>query len=276
MATSLTAETLVWLEQHPQWDPRLQLLPRAERQAELVSRAERSAAGDADPADSRKDAAVAASPELRGVMKWYQEAGIHDHANCGSMCFAAQGMASDMAIANMYFDVLGGLDMQQAGGDQPKVETLDGVPESFAGPQLAHLVAHEVGHTLGLRHNFKASALYTLDEINSAELKGKPHAGSVMDYIGTNFNIDKDRVQGDYCMVGIGLYDMWAIEYGYTFDDPAKVAARVGEKGHAYLTDEDTGGPDPLARRYDFSKDPLDFAVADMELVRQLRAAILD
>jgi len=271
MATSLTRESLVWLEQHPQWDPRIQLLPNADRAAELEARRARVAAGDADPADSRKDPAIAASPELRGLGKWYAEAGVHDHSNCGSMCFAAQGMASDMAIANMFFEV-----MELQAADAPKGDVLDGVPESFAGPQLAHLVAHEVGHTLGLRHNFKASALYTLDEINSAELKGKPHAGSVMDYIGTNFNVDKDRVQGDYCMVGIGLYDMWAIEYGYTFDDPAKVAARVGEKGHAYLTDEDTGGPDPLARRYDFAKDPLDFAKSEIELIKQLRATILE
>lgn len=269
-ATSLNREALVWLESHPQWDPRIQLLPRAERQTALEERLARVAAGDTDAADSRKEVAVAATPELRGLLKWYAEAGV-DHSQCGSMCFAAQGMASDMALANMYFDVLG-----TESADAPKGETLDGVPEPFAGPQLAHLVAHEVGHTLGLRHNFKASSLYTLAEINSPELKGKPNAGSVMDYIGTNFNVDKDRVQGDYCMVGIGPYDMWAIEYGYTFDDPAKVLARVGEKGHAYLTDEDTGGPDPLARRYDFTKDPIEFANAEIALIKQLRGAILE
>ena len=295
-ATSLTAESLVWLETHPQWDPRIQLLPAALRQTELDARAERLSAGDTDAADSRKDSAVAASPELRGLLKWYQESRAGDHASCGStcdatMCFAAQGMASDMAIASMYFDALDPNALALQGGDPPKdgapkvdtpkvdtpkVETLDGVPESFAGPQLAHLVAHEVGHTLGLRHNFKSSSLYTLSEINSAEMKGKPHAGSVMDYIGTNFNVDKEQVQGDYCMIGIGPYDLWAIEYGYTFEDPAKVAARVGEKGHAYLSDEDTGGPDPLARRYDFTKDPIEFARAEMELIKQLRAVILE
>jgi len=277
-ATSLTPEALVWLEAHPEWDPRIQLLPSSERAEVLAERTKRAAAGDLDPADSRKDPAIAASPAMRELVTSMGLDG-HDHSKCGSMCFAAQGMASDMAFANMAFETLGLLEVAQtADPNAPKtpVETLDGVPEAFAGPQLAHLVAHEVGHTLGLRHNFKASSLYTLDEINSDKVKGKPLASSVMDYMGTNFNLDKDNIQGDFTMVGIGPYDMWAIEYGYTFDDPAKVTARVGEPGHQYLTDEDTGGPDPLARRYDFSKDPLDYAKAEIDLVKQLRAAILD
>jgi hypothetical protein len=53
-------------------------------------------------------------------------------------------------------------------------KTLDGIPEWFVGPALAHLTVHEVGHTLGLRHNFKASSIYSLSEINSEGMKGKP------------------------------------------------------------------------------------------------------
>src|SRR6185503_6475944 len=70
---------------------------------------------------------------------------------------------------------------------KPKEEMIDGMPESFVGPLLAHLVAHEVGHTLGLRHNFKGSSVYKLSDINSEEFKGKKtFAGSVMDYTPVN------------------------------------------------------------------------------------------
>ena len=78
-----------------------------------------------------------------------------------------------------------------------------------------------------------------------------------MDYLPVNFNMEKGRLQGDYAMIGIGPYDMWAIEYGYSFEkDYAKVLKRVSEANLCYGTDEDTSGPDPLARRYDFSKKP--------------------
>lgn len=159
------------------------------------------------------------------------------------------------------------------------VDLLDGMPEWFVGPLLADLVAHEVGHTLGLRHNFKASALMDLDEINSEEVKGKkPFTASVMDYSPINYRFDSGEVQGDYAMIDIGPYDFWAIEYGYTFEDKklADILKRCSEPELQYATDEDTSGPDPLARRYDFAADPLDFAQEQMKLVKLYRERILE
>ena len=55
-------------------------------------------------------------------------------------------------------------------------------------------------------------------------------------------------------MIDIGPYDFWAIEYGYTLDDKKlpEILKRCTEPELQYATDEDTSGPDPLARRYDF------------------------
>lgn len=158
-------------------------------------------------------------------------------------------------------------------------DMLDGIPEWFVGPLLADLVAHEVGHTLGLRHNFKASAALPLDKINSNEVKGKKTiTASVMDYTPVNYRYESGEVQGDYGMTGIGPYDFWAIEYGYTFDEKKlpEILKRCSEPELQYATDEDTSGPDPLAMRYDFSADPLDYAQEQMKLVRVYRDRILD
>jgi hypothetical protein len=86
---------------------------------------------------------------------------------------------------------------------------------------LAELVAHEVGHTLGLRHNFKASSTLSLKDINSNGVKGqRTIASSVMDYIPINMPYQlESETRGDYTMIGIGPYDYWAIEYGYTPDE---------------------------------------------------------
>lgn len=158
-------------------------------------------------------------------------------------------------------------------------EMLDGMPEWFVGPLLADLVAHEVGHTLGLRHNFKASALRTLEEVNSKEVKGVlPFASSVMDYNPINYRYEAGDVQGDYTMIDIGPYDYWAIEYGYTMKDGEldKILKRCSEPELQYATDEDTSGPDPYARRYDFAKDPLSHANEQMKLVKLYRGRLLD
>ena len=164
------------------------------------------------------------------------------------------------------------------GPAKPPVSMLDGMPEEFVGPLLVELVAHEVGHTLGLRHNFKASTIYDVSKVNSNEIKGKkPHAGSVMDYLPVNIKVDNGEVQGDWAMISIGPYDEWAIEYGYSLSSNLKpVLARVGEPELVYGTDEETDGPDPRARRHDFGKRPLDYANGQMKLIQNQRKRLVE
>ena len=157
-----------------------------------------------------------------------------------------------------------------------EAQKLDGIPEDFIGPLLTELVAHEVGHTLGLRHNFKASTIYSLDEIANKDTDGNPIAGSVMDYLPINMRMKDGKIQGEHTMNDIGPYDMWAIEYGYTFSkDLKKILQRVADPQLVFATDEDTWGPDPRARRYDFTKDPLDYAKDQMELAAYHRKNLL-
>lgn len=282
-------ETLAWLKTYPQWDPRVRLAPAASRDslvAEILKKGPQAYGGHS---------LAATDPAFIGVNEFDGLIGRTSQVN--GFCRAADFKALDMAMMRFSMDLLStefGADADETGkGDakddkdkkkepEKKEEMLDGVPEWFVGPLIAELVAHEVGHTLGLRHNFKASSIYSLEKINSDEVKGKKAlAGSVMDYLPVNmFRIKKDDPQGDYAMTNIGPYDMWAIEYGYTLsdkpEDMKKILSRVSEPELQYATDEDTYGPDPFARRYDFAADPLAYAIRQMELAKFHRGRILD
>ena len=283
-------ESRAWLAEHPRWDPRVRFAPPSQRShiaAQLRANAIKPYAGVRQEdwktrmlGDDIRDGLVGRTSQVNGF------------------CMAATGRRVDTAIMRMVLTMGPGAlfgddkkkedeEKEEPNSDKSekdeKPETkekesmLDGMPESFIGPLLADLVAHEVGHTLGLRHNFKASSVYSLAEINSNELKGqKPLAGSVMDYLPINLRLEEGEVQGDYAMIDLGPYDMWAIEYGYSFDkDYAKVLKRVGEPELQFATDEDTYGPDPLARLYDFGKEPLDFAKEQARLVERFRKRLM-
>jgi hypothetical protein len=81
---------------------------------------------------------------------------------------------------------------------------------------MTALIMHEVGHTLGLNHNMKASQLCTPAQLEDADfIKGKCLTGSVMDYAAMNITVDRSK-QGHYTDVAVGPYDIWAIRFGYT------------------------------------------------------------
>ena len=267
---SFSPETMQWLERHPSWDPRVLFASPAERTEMIQARREHGPKAYGGHAMAHVDTEMMGDDEYDGLL------GRTSQIN--GLCLAADGKALDLQILKMHLTMLrsGLLPMGDEGADEDE-DMLDGMPARFIGPLLADLVAHEVGHTLGLRHNFKASSLYTLEEINSEKVKGKPFTASVMDYTPININMHDDRIQGDFAMVAVGPYDEWAIEYGYTFDKNLKpILARCTEPEHAYLTDEDTSGPDPFARRYDFTKNPLDYAKSQIELSKWHRERILD
>ncbi|MEM1304073.1 MAG: zinc-dependent metalloprotease, partial [Planctomycetota bacterium] len=148
---------------------------------------------------------------------------------------------------------------------------------------LKEVTMHEVGHTLGLRHNFKASTLYSVDELNDVSKTSKTGvSASVMDY--NPANIAPGGVeQGDYYSTTIGPYDYWAIEYGYTpmSDEKTgldKITSRSGEPGLAYATDEDTRGidPDPHSYRFDMSDDLVAYAEREAQLVSEAWPKIVE
>lgn len=272
----VSAETLAWLADKPRWDPRVRLA-HPSRRNEVMARIRKESA---QPLSGHPVGNVK-TPNLMGDDLYDGLVGRSTQMN--GLCMAGQGKSIDLALMAMHLALQDGEKKPEEKKEEkkedkkPEEPLLDGMPESFIGPLLAELVAHEVGHTLGLRHNFKASSIYTFEEINSDAVKGKkPLAGSVMDYLPININAQDGKPQGDWSMTSIGPYDEWAIEYGYTFNDTKPVLARVNEPELVYGTDEEVGGPDPRAMRYDFSKHPIDYARNQMALVKKHRGRIVD
>ncbi|MFN0058115.1 MAG: zinc-dependent metalloprotease [Planctomycetota bacterium] len=268
-------DALAWLADHPEWDPRLLLASPHERCAISEQIAKSSASAFGGHPLGLVDGTLLGDDEFDGL--------VGRHSQVNGLCMAAAGKSLDLAKIHMFYAILPEADKaaeksKDGEAECEKEDLLDGMPAKFIGPMLADLVAHEVGHTLGLRHNFKASALHTLAEVNSAKLKGKaPYGASVMDYNPINVYVKEGELQGDYTMIDIGAYDFWAIEYGYSFaDDLQPVLARCTEPAHRYATDEDTMGPDPLARRYDFSANPIDYCRDVTALVTYLRERLLE
>jgi len=151
--------------------------------------------------------------------------------------------------------------------------------DKFVALFLKNVTMHEVGHTLGLRHNFRASTVYDEAELSDpAFTAAHGISGSVMEYNPWNLAVKGER-QGEYAMSTLGPYDYWAIEYGYKPVDPAqetaelaKIAARSSEPWLAYSTDEDVAyfAIDPAVNQLDLGSDPLAYAKKRLALVHEL------
>ncbi|HEY7897786.1 MAG TPA: zinc-dependent metalloprotease [Gemmatimonadaceae bacterium] len=92
------------------------------------------------------------------------------------------------------------------------------MPDSLMGRTLEFVVAHEIGHTLGLSHNFKASSMYPADSVRSRTwVHRMGHTPSIMDYARFNYVAQpSDSIDVDDLIPRVGPYDRFAIMWGYT------------------------------------------------------------
>ena len=174
-----------------------------------------------------------------------------------------------------------GLDVLAARGeidpDSPEAEV-------YVEAYLMDVTMHEVGHTLGLRHNFRASRMNSEKDLDNPEFT-KTHSlgGSVMDYLPINLP-QPGEPAGKPFDTTLGPYDYWAIEYAYkplpADATPAqqkaellKIAARNTEPGLDYGTDEDNFlGMDPASLQGDLGADPIAYANKRIAIAHDLFA----
>ncbi|MDX1935108.1 MAG: zinc-dependent metalloprotease [Capsulimonadales bacterium] len=164
------------------------------------------------------------------------------------------------------------LDLSEPAGLTPARE------KDYTEQLLLETVTHEIGHVLGLTHNFIASTQLTLEQLKNPQVvREQGISASVMDY--NNFNISAIGAPGvDFYSQTVGVYDLWAIRYGYSTFAPGaetaglkEIASQSNRPGHAYEEDITAFiGLDPRVVQYDISGQPLDYWERMLQLSRRL------
>ena len=149
---------------------------------------------------------------------------------------------------------------------------------------IISLTMHEVGHTLGLRYNFKSSWIYDAKEVHDVSITGNNHIGSVMDYDPINL-APEGVTQGNYFPSGPGFYDIWAIEFGYTPNLSDEQRENILSKStlpeYIFGTDGDAmSSPgvniDPRNLRGDMSNDPITYTSDRIDIIDKKIAELPD
>ena len=154
---------------------------------------------------------------------------------------------------------------------------------------MHYLILHEVGHTLGLNHNMKATQLHDHKDAHDPEITKGILAGSVMDYPSVNY-APVGVKQGDFYTEKPGPYDDWVIEYGYSQALPnteeeekrlQQILSRSTQPELAFGNDaDDMRAPgrhlDPRINIFDMSSKAIEYARDRFELIKDTSGKLKD
>lgn len=192
-------------------------------------------------------------------------------------CLASTGevKACHIGIFSSVPDLLQLWYFTQCGATDPKAWDVE-LPQSVMDELMKLVFTHEIGHSLGLEHNFFASSLYSPEQLRDNDFLSRHGMGSsIMDYMRCNFVLRPgDRTDLRNRIARIGEYDRWAIEYGYrifpgeTPEEQERNRQEWIERTSADPAHWFIGGNDVQAQSEDLSNDHV---AANTQAVENLR-----
>lgn len=156
--------------------------------------------------------------------------------------------------------------------------------DELMGELIRFVSSHEIGHTLGLRHNFGSSSTVPVDSLRSNSFLEKwGHTPSIMDYARFNYVAQpSDGVEIKNLFPRINDYDKWAIEWGYkpVFDATSaedeqyvlkqEVSRRLNENKRLWWGDGERGVNDPRCQTEDLSNDAIKASELGIENLKRI------
>ena len=154
--------------------------------------------------------------------------------------------------------------------------------DALMGRLIRFVSAHEVGHTLGLRHNFGSSSTIPVDSLRSKTwLEKNRHTPSIMDYARFNYVAQpEDNIPREWLMPQIGEYDKWAIEWGYrwmpeykTPEEEAVSLAKITSerlKNNRLWFGTETNPDDPRSQNEDLGNDAMKTGVYGIKNLKRI------
>jgi hypothetical protein len=186
-------------------------------------------------------------------------------------------MEADLQIYHNVMSLTSSWYWTQMGAIDPRAKKLP-LPDSLQGRLMEYVIAHEIGHSLGFPHNFKASAMYHADSVRSKSwVKKMGHIPTLMDYARFNYVAQpEDGIDLNDLIMRQGPYDVWATHWGYAPVPGAKTPDEERQTLDTWAREQDTVPWYRFSTTDDFGADPRNNteAVGDADPVKSTALGI--